>query len=117
MQYARYATQVALILVPRPMLHHSTNSPVSAVGMQVYDLESQPHAPCSARVSPEIIHKLMGFYMEGLILGVILRVTLLKQYMVSASLGYFLYTGCIGLTIEVQLPSPGASIRGRLKSV
>ncbi len=102
MQHARYATQVALILVPRPMLHPSTDSPVSAVGK--YDLESQPHAPCSARVSPEIIHKLMGFYMESLILGV----TLLKQYMVSASLRYFLYTGCIGLTIEVQLPSPGA---------
>ncbi len=34
----------------------------------------------SARVSPENTHKLMGFYMEVLILGVIL------QYMVSASL-------------------------------
>ncbi len=36
-------------------------------------------------MSPENIHKLMGFYMEGLILGVIL------QYMVSASLSCFLY--------------------------
>ncbi len=35
-------------------------------------------------MSPENTHKLMGFYMEGLILGVIL------QYMVSVSLSCFL---------------------------
>ncbi len=38
----------------------------------------------SARMSPENTHKLMGFYMEVLILGIIL------QYMVSASLSCFL---------------------------
>ncbi len=37
-----------------------------------------------APISPENTHKLMGFYMEVLILGVIL------QYMVSASLSCFL---------------------------
>ncbi len=36
------------------------------------------------RMSPEITHKLIGFYMEVLILGTIL------QYMVSASLSCFL---------------------------
>ncbi len=35
-------------------------------------------------MSPETAHKLMGFYMEVLTIGVIL------QYMVSASLGCFL---------------------------
>ncbi len=31
-----------------------------------------PYTPYSARMSPENAHKLMGFYMEFLILGVIL---------------------------------------------
>ncbi len=42
------------------------------------------YTPYSARMSPETTHKLMGFYMEVLILGAIL------QYMVSASLCCFL---------------------------
>ncbi len=41
-------------------------------------------------MSPENTHKLMDFYMEVLILSVML------QYMVSASLS-FVPTGCIGL--------------------
>ncbi len=32
----------------------------------------KPYTPYSARVSPENTHKLMGFYMEVLMLGVIL---------------------------------------------
>ncbi len=35
-----------------------------------------PYTPYSARMSPETTHKIMGFYMEVLILGVTL------QYMV-----------------------------------
>ncbi len=40
-------------------------------------------------MSPENIHKLMGFYMEVLKLGVVL------QYMVSAALTYSVYRGVL----------------------
>ncbi len=43
-------------------------------------------------MNPENTHKLMGFYVEVLILGVILR------YMVSASLSWFLKGTYIGLS-------------------
>ncbi len=46
-------------------------------------------------MSPETMHKIMGFYMEVLILGVIL------QYMVSASLSYLIPIGCIGLMLAL----------------
>ncbi len=45
-----------------------------------------PYTPVSAHMSPETIHKLLGFYMEVLILGAIH----VLQYMVSASLICFL---------------------------
>ncbi len=52
-------------------------------------------------MSPESTHKLMGFYMEVLILGVIL------QYVVSASFKLF-PIGCIGLnhTDHIRQVSP-----------
>ncbi len=35
-----------------------------------HSFSEQSYTPCSARMSPENTHKLMGFYMEVLILGV-----------------------------------------------
>ncbi len=51
------------------------------------------YTPYSARMSPEDTHKLMGLYMEVLILGVIL------QYMVSSCYFKLFPIGCIGLII------------------
>ncbi len=65
-------------------------------------------------MSLENTHKLMGFYMEVLVLGVIL------QYMVSASLtsvhGFCFFklfpVGCIGLTSNFSLQHYFLSIKG-----
>ncbi len=54
-------------------------------------IEHYPYIPDSARTSPKNTHKFMGFYMEGLILGVN------AMYMLFCFFKLFL-VGCIGLT-------------------
>ncbi len=49
-------------------------------GLSIKEIGIQPYTPDSTHMSPENTHKLMGFYLEVLILGVIV------QYMVCASL-------------------------------
>ncbi len=67
-----------------------------------------PYTPYSARMSPENTHKLMGIYMEGLILGVN---TLYRLFCFFE----LFHVGCIGLTFVLYYQVWEAWERGYTK--